>query len=58
MVVKVVVKDSRRVRKVQSISKTPRKAPPIKEYMFTVLENSADVSVSTYETTLKRFMSI
>ena len=31
-----------------------KKSPTNKKYLFTVLENSADVSVSTYETTLKK----
>ena len=31
-----------------------KKSSTNKKYMFTVLENSADVSVSTYETTLKK----
>ena len=41
-------------RKSQKTKKSTSKSPTNKKYLFTTLESTADVSVSTYETTLKK----
>ena len=41
-------------KKSQKTKKSTSKSPTNKKYLFTTLESTADVSVSTYETTLKK----
>ena len=41
-------------KKSQKSKKSTSKSPTNKKYIFTTLESTADVSVSTYETTLKK----
>ena len=47
-------KGAKKGQKGAKFKQDSKKSPTNKKYMFTVLENSADVSVSTYETTLKK----
>ena len=47
-------KGAKKGQKGAKFKQDSKKSPTNKKYMFTVLENSADISVSTYETTLKK----